>query len=354
MKFAHGPARPRNAPGLTTRRPKLGRRLILSLVGLLLVGMFYAEENWRGKRAWEKCKRAVRTQGIALDWINYIPAAVPENQNIFGVSEMASWFDDRIGAGWNELARTLPSATYPDLNIDQNTARMLVAEVVIGLPGTSSRDGFTTLAWNEPASPIEAARMLNDALGPTAKAPQSPIGIGLMLRQPDEVQPAKILLLCQTAPSEKEVQEFFPDAIVHANTGLANRVLRIEPDTARSYRVTMPRLANASDYLAWSDGLAPQLALIRRALERPYSRMPGSYANPKTLPGPNFQAVRGLSQTLGARAGLLAGVDRCGDQHTVPAQFVQLPILVMGPNDTKKGSLLNCEAGNEQLTSKKG
>jgi hypothetical protein len=276
------------------------RWLVLSVI-CFLVGMFYAEENWRGKRAWEKCKCAVRTQGIALDWTNYIPAAVPENQNIFGVPEMVSWFS-RNGAGWSELARLLPAMTYPDLNIDTNTARMLVAELVIGLPGTPGPDGFTPLRWNEPASRTQAAKMLNDALGPIARAPQSAIGVGLMLRRPDEVEPAEILLQCQTAPSEKQLKEFLPDAIVHANAGLSDRVLRFEPDGDRSYRVTMPKLANASDYLAWSDGLVPQVALIRRALERPYSQMPGFYANPKSLPGPNFQAVRGLAQTLGARA----------------------------------------------------
>jgi hypothetical protein len=278
------------------------RWLVLSAICLLLVGMFYAEENWRGKRAWEKCKRALSTQGIALDWTNYIPAAVPENENIFGVPEMVTWFHNRIGLGWSELASTLPSVTYPDLNIDTNTARMLVAELVIGLPGTPMPGGSTPLRWNEPASRTQAARMLNDALGPIARAPQSAIGVGLMLRRPDEIQPAQIFLQCQTAPSEKELKEFLPDSVVQANTGPSLRALRFEPDGDLSYRVTMPKLAKASDYLAWSDGLEPQLALIRRALERPYSQLPGIYANPNTVPGPNFQAVRGLAQALGARA----------------------------------------------------
>lgn len=295
-------AKPRNEPGLTSHRGKVRRRLVLSAICLVLVGLFYAEENWRGKKTWEQCKRALRTQGIALDWTNYIPAAVPENQNIFGVPEMVSWFHNRLGLGWNELARTLPSATFPDLNIDTNTARMLVAELVIGLPGTPTPEGFTPLRWNEPASRTQAARLLNDALGPIARAPQSPMGVGLMLRRPDELQPAEIFLQCQTAPSEKELKEFLPDTVVQANAGLSDRLLRFEPDGDRSYRVTLPKLAKASDYLAWSDGLEPQLAVIRRALERPYSQLPGIYANPTTVPGPNFQGVRGLAQTLGARA----------------------------------------------------
>lgn len=302
MNIAHGSVKSRKAPGLTCRGGKIRRWLIPAAIGLLLLGLFYGEENWRGKRTWEKCKRVLRTQGIALDWTNYIPAAVPENENIFGVPEMASWFDGRTGVGWSELARTLPSETYPELNMGSNTARMPVAELVIGLPGTRRPDGFTVLRWGDPASRTQVAAMLSDALGPTARAPQSQIGIGLMLRQPAEIQPAQILLQCQSAPSEKEMKEFLPDSIVHANPGLSDRVLKLEPDGDGSYTVTMPRLAVASGYLSWSDGLQPQLALIRRALERPRSRLPGIYANPNTVPGPNFQAVRNLSQTLGARA----------------------------------------------------
>src|SRR5579859_6239332 len=101
-------AKSRKEPLPTSRGSKVRRWLVLSGIFLVLGGMFFAEENWRGKRTWEKCKRALRTQGIALDWTNYIPAAVPENQNIFGVPEMVSWFHNRIGLGWSELAHNLP------------------------------------------------------------------------------------------------------------------------------------------------------------------------------------------------------------------------------------------------------
>src|SRR5262245_47042735 len=111
-------AKSRKDGGLTSRGRKPRRWLIVSAICLVLVGLFYAEENWRGMRTWERCKRDLRTRGIALDWTNYIPAAVPENQNIFGVPEMVKWFNSGIGLGWSDLARTLPSATYPGLNID--------------------------------------------------------------------------------------------------------------------------------------------------------------------------------------------------------------------------------------------
>ncbi len=302
MNTAHVPPKSRIDPGLASPRPKFRSVLIVSAFCLVLIGLFYAEEDWRGKKIWEKCIRSLQTQGIALNWTNYIPASVPENQNIFGVPEMATWFDNRLGLGWSDLARNLHPQTYPGVEIDTNTARMPVAEIVIGLPGTTARDNSTVLRWDDPTSRAEAAKVINNALGPITRAPQSSIGTGLMLHAPDEVQPARIFLQCQTAPSEKELQEFLPDSIVHAYANLPERVLKFEPDGEGSYRVTMPRLARASDYLAWSDGLEPQFAIIRRALERPRSQLPGFYTNPNTIPGPNYPSTRNLSQTLGARA----------------------------------------------------
>lgn len=289
-------------PEVTNHRQKLRRRFVVSAICLVLVGLFYAEENWRGKRTWEICKSTLKTRGIALNWTNYIPAAIPETQNIFGVPEMARWFSFNQGAGWIDFARGLSSPNYPGFNFTSNSAAMTVAEITTGRPGTSMPGNFTQLRWGDPASRTEAANMISRALGPIAKTPQSPIGVGLMLREPYEVQHARIFLRCQTAPSEKELQEFLPDSVIQANAGLPERVLKFESDGDGSYRVTMPRLARAADYLAWSDGLEPQFALIRRALQRPYSQLPGLYTNPNTVPGVNFLSVRNFEQTLGARA----------------------------------------------------
>ncbi len=97
MSIAPGSVTSRKAAGLACPGGKIRRWLVPAAICLLLLGLFYTEENWRGKRTWEKCKRVLRTQRIALDWTNYLPAAIPDNQNIFGVPEMVSWFDGRTG-----------------------------------------------------------------------------------------------------------------------------------------------------------------------------------------------------------------------------------------------------------------
>jgi serine/threonine protein kinase len=58
----------------------------------MLIGLFYIIEDWRGKRAWENCKREYGTEGFALDWNQHIPPPVPDDENFFKAPKMAGWF----------------------------------------------------------------------------------------------------------------------------------------------------------------------------------------------------------------------------------------------------------------------
>jgi hypothetical protein len=76
------------------------------VVFVTLIALFYAEEDWRGKRAWEHCKRDLQAKGIVLDWDKYIPPPVPDDQNIFAAPKMQEWF---VGRSTNELTELLQS-----------------------------------------------------------------------------------------------------------------------------------------------------------------------------------------------------------------------------------------------------
>lgn len=69
-----------------------------------IVALFYAEENWRGKRVWQQCRRQSQAQGHALDWAAYIPAPVAEEENFFAAPNMAGWF---AGRGASDLSARL-------------------------------------------------------------------------------------------------------------------------------------------------------------------------------------------------------------------------------------------------------
>ncbi len=57
----------------------------------------------------------------------------------------------------------------------------------------------------------------------------------------------------------------------------------------------------ARAFLAWSDQFQPQFTMVREALQRPYSRMDGDYANIRTMPIPNFIAIRAMARILAQR-----------------------------------------------------
>jgi len=57
----------------------------------------------------------------------------------------------------------------------------------------------------------------------------------------------------------------------------------------------------ARAYLAWSDQFQPLFTQIHEALQRPYSRMEGNYANLLTLPIPNYVAIRELARIQAQR-----------------------------------------------------
>ena len=95
-------------PVITSSQPRIwrvARRLLISLAALVtLVAAFYTEENWRGKRAWEKCRNELQAHGAIFDWSTRIPPPVPDDQNFFSAPNMAEWF---AGRRTNDLIRQL-------------------------------------------------------------------------------------------------------------------------------------------------------------------------------------------------------------------------------------------------------
>jgi hypothetical protein len=111
-----------NSGGMACRRPsqkqnvfmneekpkrKFWHRIFFIFVcGVTLIALFYAEEDWRGKRAWEHCKRELEAKGEVLDWNQFIPPPVPDESNFFAAPKMQEWF---VGRGETDLSKRLLS-----------------------------------------------------------------------------------------------------------------------------------------------------------------------------------------------------------------------------------------------------
>jgi tetratricopeptide (TPR) repeat protein len=75
------------------------RRFLIGLAVLAtLFAIFYTEEDWRGRRAWENCKHELEAKGVVLDWDKFIPPTVPDDQNFF----KAPIFAVLTNEDWNE------------------------------------------------------------------------------------------------------------------------------------------------------------------------------------------------------------------------------------------------------------
>ncbi len=67
------------APGNSTRKFRLFslRTFGFLMVGLAalvtLIGLFFAEEDWRGKHAWETYRREAEARGVVFDFARFIP-----------------------------------------------------------------------------------------------------------------------------------------------------------------------------------------------------------------------------------------------------------------------------------------
>jgi hypothetical protein len=98
-------------------RPLMGwilrRWFFCAALLVTVVALFYAEENWRGKRAWERARHNIEASGVVLNWEQFIPPPVPDDQNIFKVPKMQEWFvfTNNKRSNSNELTAMLRSPT---------------------------------------------------------------------------------------------------------------------------------------------------------------------------------------------------------------------------------------------------
>jgi hypothetical protein len=126
-------------------------RLALLGVAVAAFAVFlYCEQNWGGKAAWLRHKRALEAKGEKLDWNTYIPAAIPPEQNIFAVPEMKDTF---IKGGSARLIRPLnPGFITPQ--------QPVLAELTIIVPGQPSptNQPDLTLYYDAPGLSIATNR----------------------------------------------------------------------------------------------------------------------------------------------------------------------------------------------------
>jgi len=86
------------------------RRAIYALVVFItLFALFHAEENFRGKRAWDRYRKEAEARGVKLELTAFIPPSIPDEQNGAATPYIQAWFTQRKGFD-NVYPEGLPSS----------------------------------------------------------------------------------------------------------------------------------------------------------------------------------------------------------------------------------------------------
>ena len=73
------------------------RRILVGIAVLAtLIAVIYAEEDWRGKRAWENYKHEWEAKGEKFDWQAFVPPSVPDDQNFFTAPIFTNMLNGKI------------------------------------------------------------------------------------------------------------------------------------------------------------------------------------------------------------------------------------------------------------------
>jgi hypothetical protein len=280
-------------------------RGILITIGILatLAAIFYTEEDWRGKRAWENCKRELEAKGAVLDWNKYIPPSVPDDQNFFTTSTniylrfVKLQTDEQGDAArylqWLRLINyfSSDSNSFPILDFAKSNPPV-VAEISFA---TAKND--STINLNDPAAHDKIQNLIRTTIGRSINGAQ---GFQFSEFQLDNLSPAKIILQADTPPSIGDLENLIPSDLV-TNIGKLIIKATVDPKIFQ-VKFVSGRITSAADYLKWSDQFESAFDEIREALKRPYAIIPGDYSKPWEQPIPNFVTMRALAQTLAQRA----------------------------------------------------
>ncbi len=311
----HAPATPRGF--------SRWRRLTIGLLAFALtILLFYGEENWRGKRAWQKYRKELEAQGQWVDWTALIPPPVPDEQNVFKAPQM-EWFIR--GAAPNAFSERFSELN--DLVRSRATDRVIVAELTVSPTATESRDarGPSVVAFDDPGARRQVLASIDRATGHYVNGAQGFLLTSIPL---DQIKPARLSVQSNRPLTPDQLSEVVPG-------------FKIEPNGSNSFLVTGEGLIGAADYLAWTAQSESDFDLIREALQRPYARLDGDYHRPFKAPVPNFVALRTTAQILGQRAQcffLLGQPERALEQLTL---IQQMRRLLEGPPTGKPRMLVS-------------
>jgi hypothetical protein len=124
------------------------RMLIVLAWAVTIIGLFYGEENWRGRHAWNQYRDAAAARGLSLDWSAYIPKPVPDDQNFAATPFLKTFFQTSPFTLTNDLFHRADNNVF-----ETNSAKHK----------DKGRRHFTDLvAWQQAAAALQHGELKRD------------------------------------------------------------------------------------------------------------------------------------------------------------------------------------------------
>lgn len=85
----------------------LARRVLLLVSLAIMVTLFYAVEDWRGRHGWQQFQREWQAKGELFDLASFIPPVVPKEQNFFETPlwQDLRWVETNRAEVWKDATR---------------------------------------------------------------------------------------------------------------------------------------------------------------------------------------------------------------------------------------------------------
>jgi len=252
---APAPSVPESAPTHWSSRRRILRVLLGIGVSLVtLIALFYLEEDWRGKHAWNAYAHQMTQQGEVFEFKAVAPPPVPDDQNFAMTPFLAPLFDFLPG-----------TQTWRDTNATQRTMQFGNKLASMSDQIGDWRQGQRT-DW-----PVCQAALAAAALG------------GKNWKTPPSVRPQA--------------------ALAAAALGRTNRSAHAEPDAAKPPPATN-QLEAAAAVLATLKEYEPVLAELRAASQRPHSRFNIRYDEEESagILLPHLAVIKKFGRMLALRA----------------------------------------------------
>jgi tetratricopeptide (TPR) repeat protein len=251
------------------------KRCLLALAVLItLVMTFYAEENWRGKRAWENFRREWEAKGEKFELSAFAPPAVPDEQNFAMAPMVVSSYAGKMNRQESADGMTKPA------NGDRMAMELERTNLIFDTNVTIGRWQQAKTTDLKPWQDYYRTRFITNRWETGMP--------GLMMDPRMRGSPPPRYGIPPPEPMPVDT----------------NQTEEVTALATNEFPIAAQSQSPAADVLLALSRYAPAIEELRQAAARPYSRFPLNYQieNPADVPSPHLAGLKQCAIVLQLRA----------------------------------------------------